>query len=147
MDIDIDLSTPRNDMIRDEEGKYIYRINEERNEIDRFNRDFNQYRERRKEEMKRKLDQKLAKLNEPIKETPIYNKPIGDILVSTKDAFFGILDDLMKLNFGSDIFTKNNRLFHIGLVILIMGTILLIIRYFSSTKKDGLNVNLNINRN
>ena len=118
MDVQIDQSVPRNDMIKEEDGKYIYRIDENRDEVDRFNRDFEQYKERRKKMMKIKLDEKLDRLNQPPEELPLYNQPVGSILIQTKDAWLNLLDDLLQFRFTLDTFTKENRLFHIGLTIV-----------------------------
>lgn len=124
MDIGVDLSTPKNDLKKTEDGKYLYRIEGDRFEIDRFNRDFDQYKERRKKAMEKKMGERLAELNKPDREAAVYNQPIGTIMIKTKDALFGILDDLLQFNFSKEVIIKENRLFFIGITILIVSFIL-----------------------
>src|SRR5690606_8446868 len=104
-------------------GKYLYRINNHRFEIDRFNRQFDQYKKIREEEMERQMKKTLDDLNKPQKITPVYNLPLGQILINTKDAQFDILDDMLQLNFNKDILIKNNRLFYVGICILLIALI------------------------
>lgn len=122
---------------KDEEGKYIYKLNDSREEIDRFNRDFEQYKERRKKAMKEELDKKLEILNKEDNFDTIYNVTVGEILISTKDAIFGMLDDLLLFKFDYETFTKNNRLFYIGIVmIFIVFLIYLYILFFNDKPKN-----------
>ena len=135
MDIDVDISTPRDDLFRDSSGKYRYRIEGDRFEIDRFNRDFDQYKERRKQEMRKRMDQRLSELNKPAKEVPIYKKPVGEIMIKTKDTLFNILDDLLRFRFELETFTKNSRMFYIGILILFIALMVFIYTIF--TKPNG----------
>jgi uncharacterized protein YeaO (DUF488 family) len=137
MDIDVDQSTPRGDMKREPNGKYIYKLSPTKDDVDKFNRDFDQYKEQRKVEMQKQLDEKLAELNKPVIETPIYNQSVGEILIKTKDVVFDILDDLMQLKF-EGILYKNNRLFHIGLLLLLITIIMFIIYMFSSSVNNNI---------
>lgn len=124
---DSDMSNFNNDLIRTDDGKYYYRIEDDRFEVDRFNRQFEQYKQRRKEEMDKILQKKLDELNKPIPDTPIYNQPVGDILVQTKDEMLGILDDLLLYKFTSNTFIKNNRLFFIGILFLFVSIFIFVI--------------------
>jgi hypothetical protein len=135
MDIGVDQSTPRGDLTRDEDGKYTYKITKNRNEVDRFNRDFEQYADRRKLVMQQQMNARLEELNAPQDDTPIYKKPIGTILIKTKDTVFDILDDMMQFKF-SQIFTKDNRLFHIGVILLIITLTVFIIYTFDNPKDE-----------
>lgn len=139
MDIGIDQGAFHNDLIKTKDGKYIYKIDDNRFEIKRFNRDFEQYKERRKEQMRRKLDEKLAILNRPIEPIPIYNQTIGEIAIGAKDAFMGILDDILNFNLSFKILTKQGRLFYIGLISLsiLVFVYLLDLLYQSSTANNN----------
>ena len=94
--------------------------------------------------MNKKMEKKLEALSEPDVERPIYNKSIGEILIRTKDSMFGILDDLLSFKFEASTFTKDNRIFHIGIVILFIVILIFIYYIFFSFKKDK-NKDLNIN--
>ena len=124
MNIGKDQATPRNDMVMCNDGKYLYRITPTRMEVDRFNRDFDQYKERRKKEMAESMQKKLEELNRPEPIPPIYQQSIGKILVDTKDSMFGFLDDILQFKFELSTLTKANRLFYIGLVLLLIAIIL-----------------------
>jgi hypothetical protein len=119
-----DLATPNNDLKRVEStGKYVYKINQNRFEVDRWNRDFDQYKQRREQEKERKMKEKLDDLNKPVDKIPVYNLPLGKILINTKDSIFDILDDLLQFRFEKETIIKDDRLFYIGLLLVIISMI------------------------
>jgi len=120
MDIGVDQGVFHNDMIKTNDGKYIYKLNEDRYEINRFNRDFEQYKDRRRIEMRKRLDEKLAILNRQVEPLPIYNQSIGNIAIGAKDTLLSILDDLLLFNINFNTFTKDGRLFYLGIVLIII---------------------------
>ena len=134
MQVGKDLSTPSNDLLRESDGKYIYKIGDNKFEIDKFNRDFEQYKTRRYEEMKQKMQQKLNELNIPEPEIPVYNLPVGEILVNAKDESFDTLDDLLQFKFTTTTITKNNRLFYFGFIIILIGLLVLIYKLIFSNR-------------
>jgi hypothetical protein len=142
MDINIDQSTPRGDLLEDKEGKFIYKINDERNEIDKFNRNFDQYKERRKEQMKLKMEAKLAELNKKEDDVPVYNKPLGEIIVNIKDTIFKIFDDILSFNMinSRDLIMKDNRLFYIGLLLLFIAVIMCLYEYSIDIDQNTKNI-------
>jgi hypothetical protein len=89
-------------------------------DVQKFNKAFEQNKEQSLEKMKKIDDIKLNELNNMIKYVPIYNKSSYEILVGIKDTWFDILDELLEFNFSMSIFTKNDRLFYIGLTIIII---------------------------
>lgn len=139
MDINIDQSVPRNDLHRTVDGKYIYQIDKDRQEVDKFNREFDQYKIRRDESMKKELDDKLAELNKPNPPTPIYEKSVGEIVISTKDTVFNMLDDTIRFNY-DNFFTKDDRLFYIGLIIIMISFIMLFIIFFNQQEQQEENI-------
>lgn len=50
-----DLGQQNNDLLRESDGKYIYKIGDNNFEIDKFNRDFEQYKIKRNNEMQQKM--------------------------------------------------------------------------------------------
>lgn len=147
MEVGKDLATPDNDLIRYNNGKYIYRIDGDRFEVDRFNRDFEQYAERRREVMDKKIKEKLDELNQPEPEPPIYDLPVGDILINTKDGLFNMLDDLLQFNFSWETFTKDNRLFFIGLTLVLIALFVYVYSMFVDTPtrvKQPIPINITI---
>src|SRR6186713_2624865 len=49
-----------------------------------------------------------------------YQQSFSKILIGIKDTWFGLMDDLIQRKFYIETFTKNNRLFYIGLTIVII---------------------------
>lgn len=119
MDINVDQGEPRGDLSRFEDGKYLYKLDDGKFDIDKFNRDFDQYKEKRKQEMAIRLQKRLDELNNPPPPTPAYDLSIGQLAINTKDALFNILDDIINFKFSKDILMKENRLFYIGLTLII----------------------------
>jgi len=131
-----DLGKASSDLRKFQDGSYFYQLDDQRFDVDKFNRDFEQYVRKRKDEQKRKLDDKLAQLNEPEPETLIYNKSIGNIFIDAKDSMFKFLDDLLQRKFTLDTFTKDNRLFYIGLVIVVIAVVIFLYNILAGDDKQ-----------
>ena len=144
MDINVDQNVPRDDMVKLDSGLYKYRLEGDKFEIDRFNRDFEQYKERRKIEMKKKLDKKLEELNKPEEPIPIFNQSIGQILIQTKDALFNILDDLLQFKFTYETVLKDDRIFHLGITIVLITIFLLLYTVIVGEKTQNNNTAIKI---
>lgn len=127
MDVNIDQANITNDFIGTDEGKYFYRSDTGEFDFDKFNLEFDQYKERRDAEQERNLQEKLAELNKPKEIIPIYGQSIGQVLIDTKNSLFELLDDLLQGEFTTLTFTKNHRLFYIGLILLFIAIFMYII--------------------
>ena len=57
---------------------------------------------------------------------PLKDLTIREIIINTKNAIFGIIDDIVRFRFEQEIFTKNNRMFYIGITIIFIVTIVYI---------------------
>ncbi len=82
--------------------------------------------------------------NIEISEKPFYKMNILEILIEMKNTWFQILDELIAGNFSMSILVKNNRMFYVGLTILIFAIILFIYDYAidsSDPLKNLLNTN------
>ncbi len=64
-----------------------------------------------------------------VTEKPFYKMNILEILIEMKNTWFQILDELLAGNFSMSILIKNNRMFYVGLTILIFAIILFIYDY------------------
>lgn len=70
--------------------------------------------------------------NDPApEEKPIHEQSIIDIFIGIKNTWFHILDDVLSGDITWDMFTKENRLFYIGLTIIIVAILLYIYNYFT----------------
>jgi len=130
MDINVDQGSPQGDIGRFESGKYLYKLDSGKFDVDKFNRDFDQYKSKRKNEMKDNIERKLDELNTPPDETPPYNLSIGQIMINMKDAIFNIIDDLLNFKISWNILLKQNRLFYLGLMLIIIAVIFYLYLFF-----------------
>ena len=145
MKIGVDQGLPRGNLGKDNEGKFFYKLNNGKFDIDKFNRDFSQYIQKRKTDMKEILDQKLERLNKPVPVPLVYNLPVGQIIINIKDAFFDILDDIVNFKVASDTFTRSNRMFYVGIVCVIVALLLYFYLFFicdGSESKSGPVINI-----
>lgn len=88
------------------------------NNID-FNPSFEQARNIAMAKIREEDKQKLAKLDKTIIQKPITDLSVGEILIGIKNSWFDLIDDLLQRRFTMSTFTKNNRLFYIGVTIVI----------------------------
>jgi hypothetical protein len=67
-----------------------------------------------------KANERLNKLDKTFTEPKPYQLSIYGILVGIKDTWFYLFDDLLREQFYLETFTKDNRLFYIGLTIVLI---------------------------
>lgn len=115
------------------------------NEFDiyKFNKDFETSQKGNVEE------EEIINIEE-IENDKLHEMRLGDIFINMKDEVFGIINDIISLNYDnnfSEIFTKNNRLFYFGLFLLIICIFLYFISYlffYPKPKDRNLNINANL---
>lgn len=118
------------------DGAYMYRSPKSHDfDVNTFNRYYEQYRVKRDREMRRHMVEKLDELDERANIPMPHQETIGSILIKTKDAMFNILDDILQHRYMLDTLTKNNRLFYIGIMVLIIAAIIFIYYIFTHKKK------------
>jgi hypothetical protein len=71
-----------------------------------------------------------------ISRVSLYDLSLFQIIINTKNAWFNLLDDLLDQNFVLDTFTKENRLFYIGLTIVFFTAILYLYATIMSDNSD-----------
>lgn len=142
MDIDQDLAELSDDLKKFNDGKYLYRDDDNKFDINKFNRSYDQYRERRKTIMKERIRKKLEEMNRMPDKTPIYQHSMAQILIDSKDSLFQILDDLLQYKFESDTFIKKNRLFYLGILFVFIAFVLIIYSYFVGSDSSTNNIDL-----
>lgn len=124
MKIGVDLAKYDDTLLKTSDGSYLYKSDDGKFDINRFNRDYDQYKKKRKTQMEETLALKLAQYNKPSQEIPIYKQSFGFILINMKNAIFDILDDLLQNKLNINTFTTNNRLFYLGLFFIIIACII-----------------------
>lgn len=113
-------------------------------DVQDFNKKFNEDKAKRKEESKQRELDKLAELNKPVREKRLLEMNFADILIGIKDSWFGILDDLLQQKCTFDTFTKHNRLFFVGLTLMLIGSIVFMYDLLVDDSEDTLQKDKNI---
>lgn len=145
MDINVDQGSPDSGRLgRFENGKYLYRLDDGKFDIDRFNRDFDQYKTMRKQEMAELMQKKLDSLNAPQPEIPPYALSIGQVMINMKDAVFNTLDDIINFNFTRQAFLSDHRLFYLGLFFIIIALLVYFYFIFKTTDIELHNTQIQI---
>ena len=70
-----------------------------------------------------------AELESAKRNKPFYKLNLLEMVIELKNTWFSILDELLAGNFNMSILIKDNRLFYVGLTILIIAIILYIYDY------------------
>jgi hypothetical protein len=86
--------------------------------VDKFNREFEQYIDKRKVYRDEEQKKMLEELNKPKPVIPLYDLPMGQIMINAKDSVLNTLDDVINGSFDRNTFIKENRLFYLGIVLL-----------------------------
>ena len=100
--------------------------------LDLFNKKYEDVRKRRQKLIKDAEQDKLSKQDTITFRKEIHQYTVGELLFGLKDAILGILGDLLRFRFRLDTFTKQNRLFYLGLFIMII-----VLTIYLFTKDNG----------
>jgi len=103
-----------------------------------FNKTFREDQIKRIEFYRMAEAKRLEELNqEANKTTPLHLLSIGQIFINMKDAIFGICTDLSSDQpITTDILLKNNRLFYVGLLMVIIYLLYLLFSNLFSTAME-----------
>lgn len=108
-------------------------INSKKKELNLYKKDFdkrfnNQYLINNK--LKKNEYDRLNKLNEVKYKKKLHEYSIGEFFFYFKDNIFIVINSILNKKFDIDIYTKNNRLLHIGIFIILLCLIILIFTPF-----------------
>lgn len=133
------INASTTNIVRDPDNKNVWDVapDDFYNEVDqndpnkrfdlkKFNKVFDINREISKRNQRVKDLEKLNELSRVDTITSLYDLNISQILVNIKNTWFNLLDDLLEQRFQLDTFTKENRLFYIGLTILFIASVMYI---------------------
>lgn len=84
-----------------------------------FNKDFEIAATKKKLQQKEIDETRLQELNKDITEKTIMNMSLNELAIDWKMSFDGIFDDFRNRNIYRSTLTSGNRLFHLGMTILI----------------------------
>lgn len=97
-------------------------------DLDLFNKRYEDVRKRRQDIFTDLQEDRISELNISKSIKKLHQFTVGELLFKMKDAMFGLLQDLLRLQFTKDTFLKQNRLFYIGLFILVILLIVFLFR-------------------
>jgi hypothetical protein len=146
MKVGVDLATVDNTLVKQDDGKYLYRLPNGKLDIDHWSRDISQYSAIRKNDVKILIDKKLEDLNKQKPVELVYDLSVGQIIINLKDTMFDVLDDVINMRFETETLTKNNRLFYIGIFLIILACVIFSFSFFGvdSDKKVSYESNIKI---
>ena len=125
-----------------EEEEELYDVKEEEKTfLKKFNKEF----EKKQGLSRLKLSKMKKKYNKKNKKKNIHELTIGEILINTKNTYIDIITELISGDFNngiSFIFTKNNRIFYIGVSLLIISFLIYILSFIFSSDNKKINSNL-----
>jgi hypothetical protein len=99
-------------------------------DIMQFNQVFEEAKQEQNKVSRERESERLARLNREVPRKPLNELSTGEILIGVKDAWFGIIDDLLQAKFTMSTLTKENRIFFIGLTLIIIVIIMYLYNLF-----------------
>jgi cell division protein FtsL len=143
------INASTTNIIRDPDNKNVWNVEPDdfysqadandpnrRFDLGKFNKVFDVNREITKRNQRVDDLQKLNKLSSVDTKTSLYDLNISDILINTKNSWFNLLDDLLEQRFQIETFTKENRLFYVGLTVVLIAVILYVYTMLVSTDEE-----------
>lgn len=105
-------------------------------DINKFNSSFDKSKDDNKLINKEHDNEVLQKLNSFTDSKPLYKNTISEIIIGIKNTWFYLLDDLLEQKFTFDTFTKENRLFYVGITLVCIAVILYFYNFFTSDDEN-----------
>lgn len=103
-------------------------------DIKEFNIKFNKLKEETKEKNRIMEEENIKKQN--ITQKNILDFSLKDTLIGIKDTWFDLMNDILNRNFTRDILLKNNRLYYIGLTLIIIVLLFYIFDFIIEDSKN-----------
>jgi hypothetical protein len=112
-------------------------------DLGKFNKVFNDEKKIMSLNHKVNDEKKLNDMSFENKTKSLYDLSVLEIIINAKNAWFECLDDILDQKFYLETFTKNNRLFYIGITILVFASIMYI---YALTTRDNVKKEDNIQK-
>jgi len=87
---------------------------------EQFNKDFDKNIKIQQEENNLKKLQRLNELNKEQEKPKLYEQSVRDTLIKMKDIIYELLDDILQGRFNKNTLAKNNRMYYVGIFLLIV---------------------------
>jgi len=148
--VGVDQGNPNGQLAMKSDGEYFYVLpgSEGQLDINRFNRDFDQYIQKRNTDSKIRIEQRLAELNKPEAMPAPYELPVGQIVINTVDTTFATMSDFAHYRSLTHLYNTiqaNNRLFYIGVFFVCLAIVLYLYNFFLSDDNNNHDVTFNNN--
>ena len=88
-------------------------------DLQKFNVQFEAEKERKRKEQEMRMEGKLDELNQQPDGKKLVDYSVGELMISIKDTWFELLDDMLQYQITPATFMKGDRIFFIGLTIFI----------------------------
>ena len=120
-------------------------------DLEKFNKRFKQLQNEEKENEKLERKEYLKTLEKKEEVKKITDLSVGEILTNTKNEVLDLTYEIISFEFEGfdgfiDLFIKNNRLFYVGLFMLLICCVLYFISYIffypSDVKRNDININI-----
>jgi hypothetical protein len=72
----------------------------------------------------------LKMLGGDIVKKSLYQNDMGDIIIGIKNSWFFLMDDLLQQKISTNTFTKDNRLFYLGITFILIAIVMYIYNFF-----------------
>jgi len=90
-------------------------------DLKKFNAEFEDSVLKKKEKAEAEMQANLDELNYYQKKKPyVLDLSVGQTLIGVKDTVFGMMDDIMTMNIDRTFLVKDNRLYFIGILLLLI---------------------------
>ena len=113
-------------------------------DIDDFNKKFEEIQKNQETTGKEDEDKKLNNFKNNSKKKKFKDMTLIELITNTKKEIFALTDDLIKRKFKIETFTKNDRLFYLGLFLLAVSILIYILSYLFSSNKKQTDINVNM---
>ena len=120
-------------------------------DINEFNKNFEKIQQDKKKEKELENEKYIKSLESEVEDKKIMDLNIIEIFTNTKNEILDLIYEIISFNYSTlqefiNLFTKNNRLFYVGLFLLLLSGVLYIISFIffypSNTKKNDININI-----
>ena len=102
-----------------------------------FNENYEKYKSKRENLVSELENTKLAELNNEQNNKQLHELTLPEILTGVKDSTFAVLDDVLQMKVTKETFLIENRMFFIGLLIIVLILLSYIFNsLFPSNKKN-----------
>ncbi len=95
-------------------------------DLDLFNKTFTENAENEKKKIEEINKKQLELLNSQIIDKKLLELTLLEILIGIKNSWFGLFDDILSMNYNKNMLFKSNRMFFIGVSLLIFQIIILV---------------------